>query len=103
MKMIIFAELSLNVTDNRGIEVSLMQPGPVKTELFTNPPKFALTAERCAFLMAVAIANKVDEAWIWKTAPVSGFIVRYFPYTIRWLMKKFMNEERVRAIQKMGH
>ncbi|XP_075228172.1 dehydrogenase/reductase SDR family member 7-like [Lycorma delicatula] len=81
------------------LEVTLLCPGPVFSnflnEAFTAAPgeKFGqkvsptdrrMTAERCAYLSAVAIANKLDEVWIalFPLLPLCYILVN-FPFITR--------------------
>lgn len=77
------------------LDITMLCPGPVfsniLSEAFTEVPgqKFMqeqlptdkrMTAERCAKLCAIAIANKLDEAWIglFPVVPLC-YVVRYYP------------------------
>lgn len=85
------------------ISVTMVCPGPVQTgfleKSFTEKPgeeygvstdtaKTKVSAERCAALMGIAIANKLNEVWI-ATPPVLRITYLYycFPNFARWLIK----------------
>ncbi|XP_033334927.2 dehydrogenase/reductase SDR family member 7 [Megalopta genalis] len=86
------------------IPVTIVCPGPIQTNFlevaFTEKPgekynetikmgsQYKLTAERCATLMGVAIANQLSEVWI--CVPVILQIIYlkiYFPNIGTWLLK----------------
>ncbi|XP_070149109.1 dehydrogenase/reductase SDR family member 7 [Polyergus mexicanus] len=97
-----FKSLLLDHHDKH-IDVTIVCPGPVQTnflaESFTEKSgekyginaemaKNKISAERCATLMGVAIANKLDEVWIAKpTALQLMYIVYCFPNFGKWLAK----------------
>jgi len=44
-----------------------------------------MSTKRCADLMVVGIANKLDEIWISENPPLlSTYINQYFPNLFRW-------------------
>ncbi|XP_028046820.1 dehydrogenase/reductase SDR family member 7 isoform X2 [Monomorium pharaonis] len=79
----------------KNINITMVCPGPIQTdflaESFTEKPgekygvatdvsKSKISAERCASLMGVAIANKLDEVWIVKKVPLVILYLNYcFP------------------------
>ncbi|KAJ1532338.1 hypothetical protein ONE63_000944 [Megalurothrips usitatus] len=84
---------------NPEIRISLLCPGPVFTNFlsqsFTNkdgesfgqdvsPTDNRMTAERCAHLFAVALANNLDEAWMapFPVVPIA-YLFSYFPNIAR--------------------
>jgi len=94
-----------NELSAEGIEVTLICPGPVFSQLYrqaaTNSADKSLNremestekrmpAQRCAYLSCVAIANQVSETWI---APqpilLSAYVIQYAPVLGRWIFKKF--------------
>lgn len=98
---------------HRGIDVSLICPGPVETELLTKSlmpdgmsppedPKFRfkiMKAERCAFLYSVAIANRVNLAWIVPQPYLTmAILAQYMPFFSRWVIKFLVSEEKVREV-----
>ncbi|XP_022085937.1 dehydrogenase/reductase SDR family member 7-like isoform X2 [Acanthaster planci] len=72
--------------ENKDISITNVCPGPVKSEIVINAfgnkldapkfkddhsaaergPSFCMTAERCASLIVIAVANKLSEVWICK-------------------------------------
>ncbi|KAL0109594.1 hypothetical protein PUN28_014564 [Cardiocondyla obscurior] len=90
---------------DKNIHVTMVCPGPVQTDFLaesftgklgekygvtTDVSKSKVSAERCAILMAVAIANKLDEVWIATTSPLRiAYLYYCFPNCISWLIKKF--------------
>lgn len=94
-----YESLRLEKMSNPNIRISLLCPGPVYTnflaESFTNRDgeKFGqvhsssdnrMTAERCAHLFAVALANNLDEAWMapFPIVPMA-YLFCYFPNVAR--------------------
>ncbi|XP_033733734.1 dehydrogenase/reductase SDR family member 7-like [Pecten maximus] len=88
---------------SRNIAVTSVCPGPIYTNILQDalkekegetlqgrmdPHKSRMSPARCARLMAVAIANRCDEAWI-STTPglVSLYLNQYFPHTFKWCVK----------------
>ncbi|XP_078046443.1 dehydrogenase/reductase SDR family member 7 [Augochlora pura] len=86
------------------IPVTLVCPGPVQTNFlesaFTEKPgeKYGeavkkdsqnkVTAERCATLMGVAIANQLSEVWICKSIILQiMYLKNYFPNAGTWILK----------------
>ncbi|XP_020614368.1 dehydrogenase/reductase SDR family member 7-like [Orbicella faveolata] len=90
------------------IQVQTVLPGPVKSNisryLFTenisderkempNMLDEQMTTERCAKLMAVGMANKLDEVWISENpALLMVYLNQYLPNFSRWISKKFLME-----------
>lgn len=88
---------------DKHINVTMVCPGPVQTEFlaksFTEKPgekygvmtdtsKSKVSAERCAALMGVAIANKLDEVWIAKASTLQiAYLYYCFPNFLKWLVK----------------
>ncbi|KAM7428927.1 Dehydrogenase/reductase SDR member 7 [Porites harrisoni] len=90
------------------IGVQVICPGPVKSDIIkvaftedinkTAPSEDFLKkvakipimpTERCAKLMAVTMANNLDEVWIAEYPALSGpYLNQYFPNFFRWLGKK---------------
>lgn len=95
----------------RGIDVTMICPGPV----FSRAAERAFTtsvdktfntshsadmnrmkADRCAQLMMIAIANKLDEAWIcMQPVLLMYYAVQYFPSLSRWFIPRILTKERV--------
>ncbi|XP_066582063.1 dehydrogenase/reductase SDR family member 7 [Prorops nasuta] len=79
----------------KNIDVTLLCPGPIQTNFLqesfteiagqkygknTDNSKLKMSAERCAHLMGVAIANKLMEAWISKSLPLFLlYLSQYYP------------------------
>lgn len=89
-------------------------PGPVTSKIFerafTGEPgrvqggrlnlklKF-MSAERCAKLMAIAMANKLPEVWI--VMPIFlpfSYLNQYMPSFSRWLYCLVMNERQMQMM-----
>ncbi|PVD28029.1 hypothetical protein C0Q70_10610 [Pomacea canaliculata] len=91
--------LRLEVFDDN-ITVSLLCPGPVFSDAlkhaFThdkgqelgaemNPTENRMQVDRCAYLMAVAIANKLNEAWMSNQPELSYvYFNQYMPTFAKW-------------------
>lgn len=91
------------------IHVQTVLPGPVKSAIslhaftedikveFKDSPKFldyanmiGMPTERCARLMAVGMANNLDEIWISENPMLMIFYAaQYFPNFFRWFSKEF--------------
>ncbi|XP_029168983.1 dehydrogenase/reductase SDR family member 7 [Nylanderia fulva] len=105
------------------IDVTIVSPGPVQTdflaESFTEKAgekygvktevdnKSKVSVERCAILMGVAIANKLDEVWIAKpTALRLVYIFYCFPNFAKWFMKslgtKYLMKVRDAQVSKQN-
>lgn len=84
-----------------GIRVCLTMPGPVESNIGPNSiggpeneiqldRQEKMTAERCAELTVVAIANRLNESWIsiqpWLFVT---YLNAYFAYEFFWLTKTF--------------
>ncbi|KAL1517554.1 hypothetical protein ABEB36_001304 [Hypothenemus hampei] len=97
-----FNSLRLEKSSNN-IHVTLLCPGPVFTNFLqeafteksgqklhgsTQPTDKRMTAERCGHLNAVALTNKVSEAWIGKfpVVPVT-YVSVYFPILTKLTLK----------------
>ncbi|CAL1678656.1 unnamed protein product [Lasius platythorax] len=96
-----FKSLLMEHHDNN-IDVTIVCPGPVQTNFLaqsfteksgekygvnTEVDKSKVSAERCATLMGVAIANKLNEVWIAKpTALRLVYLFYCFPNFTKWLM-----------------
>lgn len=88
---------------DKHIDVTIVCPGPVQTNFLaesfteksgekyginTEMAKNKVSAERCATLMGVAIANKLYEVWIAKPNALRFiYILYYFPNFGKWLVK----------------
>ncbi|CAG7831759.1 unnamed protein product [Allacma fusca] len=97
------------------ISVTVICPGPVDTPIFskcvTNKPQpeniqtpenlIFMSAERCAYLSLVSMANKLNESWISKLPfiPVM-YLQMYFPLLFE-LSFKFIGSRQVRKMLKM--
>ncbi|GAB1865773.1 Dehydrogenase/reductase SDR family member 7 [Camponotus japonicus] len=93
---------SLVLEHFRNIDVTIVCPGPIQTNflaesfteqsgvkygLKTEIDKNKVSAKRCATLMGVAIANKLDEVWIAKPAVLRLLYILYcFPNVGKWLV-----------------
>ncbi|KAM7426229.1 Dehydrogenase/reductase SDR member 7 [Porites harrisoni] len=87
------------------IGVQIVCPGPVMSDVLKNaftedinrPLNGSnlmermpyMSTERCAKLMAVSMANNLDEVWISKHSPLaSTYLSQYSPNFFRWISKK---------------
>ncbi|KAK3925775.1 Dehydrogenase/reductase SDR family member 7 [Frankliniella fusca] len=94
-----FESLRTERMTNPELKISLLCPGPVFTNFlsqsFTNkdgevygqdtsPTDNRMTAERCAHLFGVALANNLDEAWMapFPIIPIA-YLFTYFPNVAR--------------------
>lgn len=59
-----------------------------------------MPTQRCAKLIAVSMANDVDEAWI-SIQPILTiyYLYQYFPSTTRKLLCRLMTKERVAKLR----
>lgn len=100
-----------------GVDVTLVCPGPVRSRIreraFTavpgqtyglkdGPRSKLMRTERCARLMAVAIANKMDEVWICENPILlSLYLSQYAPALFRSvLVKMLFTKERIRQLRE---
>nr|XP_012230443.1 PREDICTED: dehydrogenase/reductase SDR family member 7 [Linepithema humile]XP_012230444.1 PREDICTED: dehydrogenase/reductase SDR family member 7 [Linepithema humile]XP_012230445.1 PREDICTED: dehydrogenase/reductase SDR family member 7 [Linepithema humile]XP_012230446.1 PREDICTED: dehydrogenase/reductase SDR family member 7 [Linepithema humile] len=88
---------------DKHIDVTMVCPGPVQTDFLaesfteksgekyginTDVSKSKVTAERCAFLMGIAIANKLEEVWISRSDSLRMLYLIYcFPNFAKWMIK----------------
>jgi len=95
----------------RGIRITMICPGPVVSEITERAytanidrkwgKKHAadekrMPTDRCAYLMGVAIANKLDEAWISPHPILSIFYFsQYMPSFTRCLFPRIMTKDRI--------
>lgn len=60
-----------------------------------------MSASRCAHLIAVAITNEVDEAWICIQPILSlYYFVQYMPSISRWVLPRFLTGERMAKLRE---
>lgn len=100
----------------RKIKVTLLCPGPVFSNVlmnsFTSKPGEVvnkahesdarrMSTKRCARLCLIAIAFKINEAWI-SIQPVLLFMYasRYMPSLTNFANSRFMSEDRLRTIRE---
>ncbi|XP_018392842.1 PREDICTED: dehydrogenase/reductase SDR family member 7 [Cyphomyrmex costatus] len=97
-----FRPLFLEYPDKH-ISVTMVCPGPVQTEFLaksfteksgetygvtTDVSRSKVSAERCATLMGVAIANELDEVWIATASSLRIVYLSYcFPNFAKWFVK----------------
>lgn len=63
-----------------------------------------MKTSRCARLMAIAMANNVNEAWICMQPILSCYyIAQYLPYASKWLFPRIMTIERASRFGERGH
>lgn len=60
-----------------------------------------MATDRCAYLMAVAIANKIDQAWI-AIQPVLllHYLIAYLPQFTRKLFPRLVSMEKVNKLRE---
>lgn len=99
----------------RGIRVTIACPGPVVSEIIERAytekleqkwsgshqnDKKRMATSRCAYLMAIAMANKLDEVWI---APqpflLYYYAQQYLPSVTRSLFPRIMTKERIMRLR----
>lgn len=100
-----------------GLDVTIACPGPVFSRIreraFTatpgklynmkdTPKSRLMPTERCARLMAVAIANKMDEVWISENPILlTMYLAQYVPSIFRnYVMKLLFTRERVMKLRE---
>ncbi|KAL1440405.1 hypothetical protein MTO96_009447 [Rhipicephalus appendiculatus] len=100
-----------------GLDVTIACPGPVFSRIreraFTatpgklynmkdTPKSRLMPTERCARLMAVAIANKMDEVWISENPILlTMYLAQYAPSIFRnYVMKLLFTRERVMKLRE---
>ncbi|KAK9498780.1 hypothetical protein O3M35_003341 [Rhynocoris fuscipes] len=97
--------LRLETMDSNNLDVTILCPGPVFSNLLENcftaksGEKLGLqmnandkrmTTERCAYLSAIAIANRLQEAWIAEFPCIFlVYINMYYPNFARWIVKRY--------------
>jgi len=107
-----------NEACHKNIHVTLLCPGPTFSDLlaqcFTDEPGRPLggkmrptdrrmTSERCAFLSAVAIANKLEESWIGLFPIVSMlYLSTYSPYVASKISKVIARNNVFMKIRDSG-
>ena len=96
---------------SQGIRVTMACPGPVFSQAaqraFTGVPGELfeeshtdnlrrMKTSRCARLIAIALVNEIDEAWIcFQPILLMYYANQYIPSIFRWLLPKIMTKERV--------
>ncbi|XP_025266509.1 dehydrogenase/reductase SDR family member 7 [Camponotus floridanus] len=94
---------SLMLEHSKHIDVTIVCPGPIQTNFLaesfterscvkyginTEIDKNKISANRCATLMGIAIANKLDEVWIAKPSVLRLVYIFYcFPNFGKWFLK----------------
>ncbi|RWS29581.1 dehydrogenase/reductase SDR family member 7-like protein [Leptotrombidium deliense] len=96
----------------KGICVTLVCPGPVFSAVLQNALKGKkgevvggsghsadskrMTAQRCGYLMSIAIANKLDEVWVTEHPYLLMlYAMQYFPSITRFILCRFLTKERI--------
>lgn len=101
---------------NRNIDVTVVCPGPVETELFNKsfttkldvpmaklrvPSTKIMTAQRCAQLYTLAIVNKVDEAWLISNPFLFAiYFAVNFPTITKFIGKRLLTQKRLASVIK---
>lgn len=98
-----------------GIRITMICPGPVVSEIIERAysssldrnwqgshknDKRRMPTSRCAYLMAVAIANQLDEVWI-SPQPflLYYYVSQYLPSVTRALFPRIMTKERIMRLR----
>lgn len=105
-----------NESHERGIRVTIACPGPTLTQAadraFTaslnetfgakhTQEMKRMSAGRCANLIAVAIVNEIDEAWIcFQPILFLYYFVQYLPSISRWVLPRFLTGERMAKLRE---
>jgi dehydrogenase/reductase SDR family protein 7 len=98
------------------IDVTMICPGPVFSKAaeraFTctidktfegnhTPDMNRMKTDRCAHLMTIAIANKLDEVWIcMQPILLMYYGTQYFPSLSRFFVPRFLNKDRVNRVRE---
>lgn len=100
----------------RGIAITMLALGPTFSNVIVNAftgklnektgkshqaDASRMSTSRCAHLMAIAIINKLDEAWIAQQPVLSmHYISQYFAPLARKILPRFMTVERMNRIRE---
>lgn len=100
----------------RGLRITIACPGPVVSEIIDraytdkldkkwngsheNHNKKRMPTSRCAYLMAIAMANKLDEVWISRQPFLLYYYAQqYLPSVTRSLFPRIMTKERIMRLR----
>lgn len=113
-----YFECLRNESHYRGIRITMVCPGPVVSEITERAYTGSLEKRwgrqhdddgkrmptaRCAYLMAVAIANRLDEVWVCPQPLLAYFYVQqYMPSVTRMILPRFLTKERVMKFRDGG-
>lgn len=105
-----------NEIGGKGISITMLCLGPVHSNLaasvFTSQigkkwdgqhekDWHRMSTERCAHLMAVSIANKIDQAWIAiQPVLVLHYLVAYLPQVTRKLFPRLVSIDTVNKLRE---
>ncbi|XP_057977404.1 uncharacterized protein LOC131164315 [Malania oleifera] len=87
----------------KGIRVTIVCPGPIRTLRTKDSPEKRVSSERCAELTIIAATHGLKEVWI-SYQPVLAvmYLVQYMPTIGYWLMDK-IGGNRVEAAAQEGN
>ena len=104
-----------NESFSSGVRITMVCPGPVVSEIIERAYTGSLDSKwrgshrdeskrmatsRCAFLVAVAMANRLDEVWIAKQPFLLYFYAQqYLPSVTRNLFPRIMTKERIMRLR----
>ncbi|XP_028857792.1 dehydrogenase/reductase SDR family member 7-like [Denticeps clupeoides] len=105
-----FNSLRSELSDNPGITISTICPGPVQSNIVQNAfteelgksvsaqadQQHKMTTPRCARLILVGVANRVWEMWIGQQPFLSYFYVWQYAPTLAWRLTNILGRKRVR-------
>lgn len=99
-----------------GINVSIVCPGPVFSRAaeraFTHtidesfsinhsPEAKRMKADRCAYLILVAISNCLDESWItFQPILMIYYAIQYFPSVSRWFILRLLTPDKMSKLRE---
>ena len=103
---------------NNGIKVTIVCPGPVFSKAaeraFTHrmddsfsmkhsPEAKRMKADRCAYLILVAISNFLDESWItFQPILMIYYATQYFPSISRWFILRLLTPDKMSQLREGG-
>lgn len=107
-----------NELGRKGIGITLFCVGPTFSNILYNaftgkPGEIArqiqprtsnrMTTDRCAYLMACALANKIDQAWIARhPILLTHYVSQYMPQLFRKIAPKYFSERMIRQLRDLN-
>ncbi|KAI4494199.1 hypothetical protein M0802_009068 [Mischocyttarus mexicanus] len=95
--------------------ITMICPGPIQTNFLeeafteesgkkfgvqTDKAKNKVSAERCATLSAIAIANEVSEAWISHSSVLFlAYLLKYYPNVASWILLKLCGTKFLKKLR----